>query len=214
MCISSQYPLLKCFSVSSHLSEGHTNNFSRISLVLPSMTNVNKLNMHMGGSTKRIHVSYCIWLFHDYFFPVIFFFFYSILSEDKSNSYLPVIFKTEHGQRDRSIISWKNYNSVIVAGRWLMTSLSCDNISWGWLMTSLSYDNLSRVWIYLAERDSNWSACPNPHWSENLLGPNKAKMWVEVTEYLTLQVDDDFGLHIFPLQHVLVCIEGDVNHLF
>ena len=144
MCISSQYPLLKCFSISLYLSEGHTNNFSRICLVIPSMTNVNQLNMHMGGSTMHLIVS---WLF----FSCIFFFFgffYSIFSEDKSNSCLPVIVKTEHRQRDWSIISWQNYNSVIIAGRWLMTSLS--------------YDYLSRVWIYLAERDSNWSAWPNP----------------------------------------------------
>ena len=83
-----------------------------------------------------------------YFFLVFFFFgfFYSIFSEDKSNSCLPVIVKTEHRQRDWSIISWQNYNSVIIAGRWLMTSLSCDdNISRRWLMTSLSYDNISRV---------------------------------------------------------------------
>ena len=73
---------------------------------------------------------------------------YSIPREDKSNPHMNVIVNTEHGQRDWSVVSGKNYDSVIIAGLWRMTSchmiqcIMCFNLSY-------------------AKRESNRSARPN-----------------------------------------------------
>lgn len=116
ICISSRYSLQYGFSISSHLSEWHTNNFVKEKHVYVVLTVLLLLwNSSLIASTCFINF---------FFLHLVFFFLlcYSIPREDKSNSHMNVIVNTEHGQRDWSVVSGKNYDSVIIAGLWRMTS--------------------------------------------------------------------------------------------